>query len=97
MYVQHFKTNLGIIRHDYPVLGNYLKGLYWGKEGAWKDTTDWKHIKENYTKSHGEINPLAITPLGPFPEVEEGYEEDWGKLRVGQVRHPRVLEAAVDL
>jgi putative glutathione S-transferase len=45
-----------------------------------------------YTKSHGDINPLAITPLGPFPDVEEGYVEDWSTLKVGEVRHPRVLE-----
>lgn len=45
-----------------------------------------------YTKSHYDINPKAITPLGPFPDVEEGVEQDWGKLRVGEVRHPAVLE-----
>lgn len=47
---------------------------------------------EQYTKSHGDINPLAITPLGPFPDIEEGYVDDWAKLRVGEVRHPQVLE-----
>lgn len=46
-----------------------------------------------YTKSHGDINPLAITPLGPWPDVEERVESDWGKLKPGQARHPRVLEA----
>jgi putative glutathione S-transferase len=96
VYVQHFKTNLGTVRHDYPVLNNYLKGLYWRTEG-FKETTDFKHIKENYTKSHGDINPLAITPLGPWPEVEEGFEEDWGKVRVGRVGHPMVVEVAEKL
>lgn len=94
VYVQHFKTNLGTIRHDYPVLNAYLKGLYWGKDGqsAWSGTTDWQHIKENYTKSHGDINPLGITPLGPWKEVEDGVVEDWGGLRVGGVGHEGVLE-----
>ncbi|KAJ4290544.1 hypothetical protein N0V90_010761 [Kalmusia sp. IMI 367209] len=91
VYVQHFKTNLGTIRHDYPTLNNWHKNLYWHVEG-FKESTDFKHIKENYTKSHGDVNPLAITPLGPYPEVEEGYEEDWGKVGVGKVRHPRVLQ-----
>ncbi|KAL4778364.1 glutathione S-transferase [Aspergillus varians] len=91
VYVQHFKCNLGTIRHDYPVLNNWLKGVYWRVEAA-RDTTDFRHIKENYTKSHYDINPKAITPLGPFPDVEEGVEEDWGKLRAGGVRHPEVLE-----
>lgn len=112
VYVQHFKTNLGMIRHDYPVLNNWLKNLYWNVEG-FKETTDFLHIKENvsypfalslcaliiadhpcqYTKSHSDINPHGITPLGPYPDVEEGYESDWSKLKPGKVAHPRVLEA----
>ncbi|OJJ06662.1 hypothetical protein ASPVEDRAFT_56237 [Aspergillus versicolor CBS 583.65] len=91
VYVQHFKCNLGTIRHDYPVLNNWLKSVYWGVEAA-RDSTDFKHIKENYTKSHYDINPKAITPMGPFPDVEEGVEQDWGKLRIGEVWHPAVLE-----
>ena len=46
VYVQHFKTNLGIIRHDYPVLNNWLKYVYYNVEG-FKETTDFRHIKEN--------------------------------------------------
>ena len=46
VYVQHFKTNLGTIRHDYPVLNNWLKNLYWSVPG-FKESTDFKHIKEN--------------------------------------------------
>ncbi|KAF1848646.1 uncharacterized protein K460DRAFT_276582 [Cucurbitaria berberidis CBS 394.84] len=92
VYVQHFKTNLGTIRHDYPVLNNWLKNLYWNVEG-FKESTDFQHIKENYTKSHGDINPLSITPLGPYPDVEEGYESNWSTLKPGKVAHPRVVEA----
>jgi putative glutathione S-transferase len=108
VYVQHFKCNLGTIRHDYPVLNNWLKGMYWDVEAARK-STDFKHIKENvrvvfiefcrveaddlqYTKSHYDINPKAITPMGPFPDVEEGVQKDWSKLTVGGVKHPAVLE-----
>jgi putative glutathione S-transferase len=54
-------------------------------------------VNAQYTKSHGDINPLAITPLGPFPDVEEGYVEDWSTLRVGEVKHPRVLEEETKL
>jgi putative glutathione S-transferase len=46
VYVQHFKTNLGLIRHDYPVLNNWLKNLYHNVEG-FKESTDFLHIKEN--------------------------------------------------
>lgn len=93
VYVQHFKCNLGTIRHDYPQINNWLKNLYWNVAG-FRETTDFKHIKENYTKSHADINPLAITPLGPWPEVEgpEGYEEDLKKVPVGGVKMPLVLE-----
>lgn len=46
VYVQHFKTNLGTIRHDYPVLNNWLKNLY-HNVGGFGESTDFKHIKEN--------------------------------------------------
>ena len=91
IYVQHFKCNLGTIRHDYPLLNNYLKNLYWNVKG-FRETTDFKHIKENYTKSHADINPKHITPMGPWPDVEEGFARDFSKLRVGAVRLPAVLE-----
>lgn len=90
-YVQHFKCNLGTIRHDYPNIHNWLKNLYWNVPG-YKESTDFKHIKENYTKSHGDINPKAITPMGPFPDMEEGVEKDFSKLRVGAVKLDAVLK-----
>lgn len=46
VYVQHFKCNLGMIRHDYPVLNNWLKNLYWNVQG-FMESTNFKHIKEN--------------------------------------------------
>nr|AIL25487.1 GSTN-23 [Exophiala pisciphila] len=94
IYVQHFKCNLGTIRHDYPQLNNWLKHLFWHVKG-FRETTDFKHIKENYTKSHADINPKAITPRGPWPDVEEGWEGDLSKVRVGGVDMPevRALEA----
>jgi glutathionyl-hydroquinone reductase len=92
VYVQHFKCNLGTIRHDYPQLNNWLRNLYHNVKG-FKETTDFKHIKENYTKSHADINPKAITPMGPWPDVEdEPYESDLTKVRVGGVEHPLVVE-----
>ncbi len=91
VYVQHFKCNLGTIRHDYPLLNNYLKNLYWNVKG-FRETTDFKHIKENYTKSHDDINPKHITPMGPYPDVEEGFEKDFSKLKPGAVRLNSVLE-----
>ncbi|KAL1964454.1 hypothetical protein VTN77DRAFT_6880 [Rasamsonia byssochlamydoides] len=96
VYVQHFKCNLGTVRHDYPVLNNWLKNIYWNLL-ACRGMTDFKHIQENYTKSHYDINPKAITPMGPFPDVEEGVETDIRKLRVGGVKLAAVVEYSKSL
>lgn len=55
VYVQHFKCNLGTIRHDYPVLNNWLKGMYWNVEAA-RETTNFMHIKEN-------VSPVACLEM----------------------------------
>ena len=69
IYQQHFKLMVRSIWHGYPNLNRWLKNMYWNVPGV-KATTDFKHIKENYSKSHADINPKAITPLGPEPDVE---------------------------
>ena len=75
IYQQHFKLMIRSVRHGYPCLHRWMKNLYWNVPGI-KETTNFRHIKENYTKSHAGINPKAITPLGPDPEVEKWTEED---------------------
>ncbi|EPY52104.1 glutathione S-transferase Gst3 [Schizosaccharomyces cryophilus OY26] len=69
VYVQHFKCNIGTIRHDYPHIHTWLRNLYW-RHPAFFETTDFDHIKWHYTRSHTQINPLRITPLGPLPPIE---------------------------
>ncbi|VVT50332.1 uncharacterized protein SAPINGB_P002710 [Magnusiomyces paraingens] len=68
VYVQHFKCNIGMIRHDYPAINKWLVHLYWDIP-AFKDTTDFDHIKFHYTKSHLKYNPFGITPAGPLPNI----------------------------
>ena len=46
VYHQHFKCNLGSIRHDYPVLNAWLRHLHWDVPG-FQETTVPKHIKED--------------------------------------------------
>ncbi|MCJ1454581.1 hypothetical protein MMC28_004934 [Mycoblastus sanguinarius] len=75
IYQQHFKLMILSIRHGYPNLNRWLKHFYWKLPGV-RETTNFKHIKENYSKSHVDINPKGITPLGPDPEVEPWTEED---------------------
>ncbi|KAG7288086.1 hypothetical protein NEMBOFW57_007608 [Staphylotrichum longicolle] len=68
VYVQHFKCNLRDIRSGYPAIHNWMRHLYWDLP-AFRDTTNFLHIKNHYTKSHTQINPLSITPLGPVPDI----------------------------
>jgi putative glutathione S-transferase len=74
VYVQHFKCNIRDIRSGYPALHKWLRHLYWDYP-AFRDTTEFEHIKNHYTKSHGQINKYQITPLGPLPNILEKGEE----------------------
>lgn len=68
VYVQHFKCNFTTIRNGFPYIQLWLQNLYWNYP-AFKDTTDFTHIKLHYTRSHPRINPLGLTPLGPKPDM----------------------------
>ncbi|KAF2083582.1 hypothetical protein K490DRAFT_76450 [Saccharata proteae CBS 121410] len=74
VYVQHFKCNLRDIRSGYPALHRWVRKLYWDVP-AFGETTEWEHIKCHYTKSHKQINPFSITPLGPEPPILPKDEE----------------------
>ena len=53
-----------------------MRHLYWDYPVAFgESTTDFEHIKNHYTKSHGKINPFAITPVGPLPNILEKDDE----------------------
>lgn len=68
VYVQHFKCNIRDIRSGYPHLHQWMRNLYWNHP-AFKDTTNFLHIKYHYTRSHTQINPPSITPVGPLPDI----------------------------
>ena len=68
VYVQHFKCNIRDIRSGYPFLHKWMRNLYWNN-AAYKDSTDFLHIKNHYTKSHTQINPFSIAPVGPLPDI----------------------------
>ncbi|KAJ5800181.1 uncharacterized protein N7518_002249 [Penicillium psychrosexuale] len=74
VYVQHFKCNLRDIRSGFPAIHRWVRKLYW-EIPAFRDTTDFEHIKFHYTKSHKQINQFAITPLGPVPDILPQDEE----------------------
>ena len=69
VYVQHFKCNIGTIRHkylpsfkmklmvSYPKLNAWMKHLYWEIPG-FKETTNFTHIKAHYMMSHPSVSSL---------------------------------------
>jgi glutathionyl-hydroquinone reductase len=74
VYVQHFKCNIRDIRSGYPALHKWMRHLYWDVP-AFGETTQFEHIKKHYTKSHRQINPHSITPVGPVPDILPKDEE----------------------
>ncbi|KAF9269615.1 hypothetical protein L218DRAFT_953243 [Marasmius fiardii PR-910] len=70
VYVGHFKCNIRTIRNGYPAINKWMKRLYWTNP-AFKDSTNFDHIKTHYYWSHPHINPTRVVPVGPEPVVEE--------------------------
>jgi glutathionyl-hydroquinone reductase len=62
VYVTHFKTNLRRLV-DYPSLWAYARDLY--QRPAFRETTDFDHIKRHYFLTHPQLNPARIVPIGP--------------------------------
>ncbi|KAG4254711.1 glutathione S-transferase [Fusarium proliferatum] len=96
LYVQHCKCNLGTIRGSYPIIHEWMKNLYWNVYG-FQETTNFQHIKDFYIKNQGNINPLGIVPIGPFPDVEAGAQGDFSALQPGEIRHAAVLRREEEL
>ncbi|KAJ7638398.1 glutathione S-transferase [Roridomyces roridus] len=69
VYVGHFKCNFNTIRDGYPALNAWMKALYW-KNPAFKDSTQFDHIKTHYYWSHPQINATRIVPAGPVPPIQ---------------------------
>ncbi|KAJ7265903.1 glutathione S-transferase [Mycena haematopus] len=69
VYVGHFKCNFNTIRAGYPEINRWMKALYW-KNPAFKDSTNFTHIKTHYYWSHPQINGTRIVPVGPIPDIE---------------------------
>ncbi len=62
VYYSHFKCNLRRLV-DYPNLWGYARDLY--QRPAFRETTDFDHIKRHYYETHGQLNPTRIVPKGP--------------------------------
>jgi glutathionyl-hydroquinone reductase len=63
VYYSHFKCNIRRLT-DYPGLWAYARDLY--GIPAFRETTNFDHIKRHYYITHGRINPTRIVPDGPL-------------------------------
>jgi len=67
VYVGHFKCNRRRIA-DYTHLQDYLRALF--QYPGVKETVNMRHIKEHYYRSHIQINPTGVVPVGPELDLE---------------------------
>jgi glutathionyl-hydroquinone reductase len=73
VYYSHFKCNLRRIV-DYPNLWNYLKDIY--QLPGIRETCKLEHIKVHYYRSHPNVNPTRIVPVGPILNFDESHDRD---------------------
>jgi putative glutathione S-transferase len=62
VYYGHFKCNQRRLV-DYPELWDFARHLY--QQPAFRETTDFDHIKRHYYCTHDKLNPSRIVPKGP--------------------------------
>ncbi len=67
VYHGHFKCDLRRLV-DYPALWAYTRDLY--QRPAFRETTDFHHIKHHYYGSHESVNPSGVVPAGPILDFE---------------------------
>ncbi len=73
VYYPHFKTSLRRLT-DYPNLWGYARDLY--SRPAFRDTTNFDHIKRHYFITQGRINPTRIVPDGPLLDWDSPHGRD---------------------
>jgi len=73
VYHTHFKCNHRQIV-EYPNLREYVRELY-GLSGV-AETVHIDHITEHYYRSHTDLNPSGIVPVGPDPWFEAEHSRD---------------------
>ncbi|MGG6295396.1 glutathione S-transferase family protein [Leptolyngbya sp. AN02str] len=73
VYYSHFKCN---VRHiwQYPNLWGYLRDIYQMPGVA--ETCNLHHIKQHYYRSHPNVNPSGIVPVGPELDLTSDHGRD---------------------
>lgn len=75
VYYLHFKCNRRRLV-DYPNLWDYTRDLYQTPGVA--DTVRLDHVKAHYYRSHPQLNPRGLVPVGP--DLDFGAPHDRGRL-----------------
>ncbi len=73
VYYSHFKASIRRLS-DYPSLWGYARDLY--SMPAFRETTNFDHIKRHYFTTHPHINPTRIVPDGPLLDWEGQHGRD---------------------
>ncbi len=76
VYYSHFKASLRRIA-DYPSLWDYARDLY--SRPAFRDTTNFDHIKRHYYTTHPHLNPSRIVPDGPLLDWDAPHGREAGQ------------------
>ena len=101
VYVQHFKTNLQMIRYGYPNIHRWLRHLYWDIP-AFKETTNFEHIKKvSLARSVQELMlTAASTTQRATPRLIPTESRRWARCRISWPKtskriRPRTRETAI--
>ena len=73
VYYSHFKTSIRRLS-DYPNLWGYARDLY--ARPAFRETTNFDHIKRHYFMTHSHLNPSRIVPDGPLLDWDRPHGRD---------------------
>lgn len=68
VYYSHFKASLRRLT-EYPNLWGYARDLY--SRPAFRETTNFDHIKRHYFMTHSHLNPTRIVPDGPLLDWDQ--------------------------
>lgn len=79
VYYTHFKCNVKRLV-DFETLWSYARDIY--QVPGVQETCVMEHVKDHYYRSHEEINPTGLVPIGP--------DDEWGashdRARLGGTR-----------
>ncbi|AWB27614.1 glutathione S-transferase family protein [Halococcoides cellulosivorans] len=73
VYHTHFRCNRAHVT-DFEHLWGYLRDLY--QTPGVRETVEMSHIKDHYYRTHPDLNPKQIVPIGPDPEFEAPHDRD---------------------